>query len=991
MRPRRQEGEAGVPEINTFSESSLTWAGRQGELRALHAAVRSSTLAVVVRGIVGIGKTTLVARFRAQHDKGRSIAFTVRDYLSQEEGRNEALAQRRLALAIADELRVDGSLPPHIRAEEVSEGSLLREVLPGVCRAELPRLVIAVDDFDLLEGPALRRTWRDFFRTSKLAQPPLFVVIASDAWGAPAPLRDDARAVTIRLPALTPQNVSELVARRNADKVVPIPPLPVDGVWRATRGIPLFWSELISLLAVVPNAQIPTSLDANALGLMIQANTSLMGDRLRSALSSATRAARVAIRLLSKAPLTRQDLRDRMSAESFLSATEIDSCLESLLLCGLLEPDSDRLAIAPTLLSASAEPFLLDPSAAANERAAASSALREAEGLARTGDLHGAVERLRAVVPGTPETSLALAHMLFDRSRTLQDPTADLTNAEILLRDLRTVRDLSAWRLVNESLSRVLIRRALAMSPQKLEYRSLCDDILELDPDLHEADAELVIARIEVDDWARHMQKIPSERLADSTRHVLRRDRCWALVAERLGQGLSTNLEGQREYLRGQLLLEGVAHPLLEVDSPDSSNATFWPHLIATLDLLRTDIPDGAPQLSGTAWLAFASAAPPHWRAEFTQAAQRVMTHDLRRALLTASGTDARAIVRASALLPATRPTVLLICEVEQVIYDAIEQPEYRTRLANSLGMCLRGMVDSWRALLPDVDTRVSDLATIFFEATESDAPFVADESHTAWYGLLAAVDALQTPAGTAFLSRLQRTTASRAVNAINAEERADLERLLDYSYDVVERSPLSIPGLTTAITEQSVRGYRIVTKSDPPEPLLLRVFSLRGHDQGMVRLLRSLWDTERRTLATLSVTHSGRALTRFVDGYFDAETDRAAAHRMARRPDARRAPQSEADRHARHAGAAASLEPPLRASGEPANAPPRRVHPSCYHAVGHLPHARRRQRRCARGARTQARALRMVCVSARAQFDGAAPLPQIDTLHRTGSPARGS
>lgn len=866
-----------MPDINTFSESSLTWAGRQVELRALHAAVRSATLAVVVRGIVGIGKTTFVERFRAEHDKGRSIAFTMRDYLSQEEGRNEVLAQRRIAFAIADELRVDGSLPQHIRVEEVSEGSLLREVLPAICRPDLPRLVIVIDDFDLLEGAALRRTWRDFFRTSKLAKPPLFVAIASDVWGATAPLSDDdARANTIRLPALTAQDLSELVTRRNADKVVPSPPLGLESVWRATRGIPLLWSELIGLFAALPNAQVPPSLDANALGLMIRVSTNVTGDRLRSALASATRAARVAIRLLSDAALTRQDLRDRMSSEPFLSATEIDDCLESLLLCGLLESDSERLAIAPTLLSAFAPTFLPDPSAGANERAAARAGLREAEGLARTGDLDAAVERLRAVVPGTPETALTLAHMLLDRSRTLEDPTADLTNAEILLRDLRTVRDPSISRLVNESLSRVFIRRALAMSPQKMEYRSLCDDILELDPDLHETDAELVIARLEVDDWTRHTQQIPSERLPDSTRQVLRRDRCWALVAERLAQWLSTNLEGQREYLRGQRLLEGVAHPLLEIDSPDSSRATFWPFLIATLDLLRTDIPDGASQLSGAAWLTFASAAPPHWRSEFAQAAQLVMTHDLRRALLTGSGADARAIVRAGALLPATRPMVLLIREVEQVIYDAIERPEHRTRLANSLGLCMRAMVDSWRALLPDIDTRVSDLATIFFDATEGDLPFVADESHTAWYGLLAAVDALQTPAGTAFLSRLQRTTASRAVDAITAEERADLERLLDYSYDVVERSPLSIPGLTTAITEQSVRGYRIVTKSDPPEPLLLRVFSLRGHDQGMVRLLRSLWDTERRTLATLSVTHSGRALTRFIDAHFDAETDRA-------------------------------------------------------------------------------------------------------------------
>lgn len=873
-----------MPETNIANQASSGGiGGRTTELRVLHDALRSSSLAVVVRGIDGIGKTTLVDHFRAQHEIGRSIAFTVRDYLSLDEARNGTLAARRIAFGIAEELRVEGILPLHIRPEEVSEGSLVREALPAVCRIDLPRLVIVVDDLDLLEAATLRRVLRDFFRAAKLPKPPLFIAVIGNAWGAadvPA-AEDDPRTVTIRLSRLSQAEMSDLAIASHADGKLGLPADPGE-VWRATHGFPLLWNELVRLLSISSASAIPESLNSESLTILARTSGAL-GDRLRTAFASATAVARLALTVLARtSSLTRQELEDRIQTESVAAPTEVNACLESLLRAGLLEVDSGRVAIAPLLLGVSVSMLSADqPTGLAAEASGATfAAMRDADALSKAGNIDRAIERLRAalVLTASPiyEVHLMLARLLIERARTSEDATADLTDAEIVLRELPSGPDNSYRNSVRELLCRVLVRRALATASQKAEYRSICSEILELDPDLIESGADLVVARLEVEDWVRRFQATPAERLIISTRQLLRRESCWDLVAELLSQWLQENLDTHRDYTRARVLIKGIAHPLLEADAHKIPLAPFWPQLIRTVEFLGSEAPGDTLQVPGATWLALASSAPPSRTSELAQASRPSARRDFRQALLAGSGADAIDIVRAVAFLRPGGAADDVVDEVGHVIFDAIDDAGRRAALAESLGICLRGMLELWLPVTPAIAARVSASATMFFEATEADSIFVGDESHAAWYGLVAGLEDLRTGGGAAFLNRLHRTHASLSIDELTAEERLDLERLLDHAYEVTERTALSIPGLTTGITDETVQGYRILSKSENPETFLLRVFSLRGHDQAMVRVLRSLWDKERRTLATLSVTHGGRALTRFIDAHFDAETDRA-------------------------------------------------------------------------------------------------------------------
>jgi serine/threonine protein kinase len=883
-----------VPEdlssVNSFGAGApVRWVvGRDSELSALNQALECGKPGVVIRGPRGIGKTALVDRFRSDRcDGGPTVYLDARDYVSGSEVRNEAAARHNLARGIVEELAFSGFLPAHVRPDDVSGGAFFREVLPLICQAGARRLVVAIDELDHLDASVIRTVWRGFFRVRNLPVPPLFVGILGETWsgaGSDVLSETDERFTSIRLGPLRQEDVRALLDRHAAEASFAFARDACDAMWTESGGFPLF---LLYLIDAVHQGRAASARSGAATNEEVYRAAQSCGgripDRVRHALSQAGPASqRTLLSLAEHQALTTQELLDVVRSDWKVSAEEVTGSVRGLMAAGLVKPESGVLQIAIPLLASWVKKLTAEEVESAEEppKADAFAAFRDAEALDFQGRRDEAIDRLRTAVHLDGRfwrPRWMLARLLMERAGMSESSHADADEAESYLRNLRNE---VPWRggvlaQVERHICGLLVKRAEVLAPGVEQHRIFCEEILKLDPGLFTPGAREQVAADEVERWARQLQQLPEERWIEATRRLLRHDRCWQDAADRLTAWLDEVVQQGASAQRGRSLVRGVLPPLLEIDPPPGAEAHFWRPLTKWLAMLSHAAPSADGLLSASLWETLLASGEKR-RAAVIEAAVGLLERDAVSALRRGSGDESGRLVR---ILAENRATVQLRACLQQagdLVVEAADDDVLRAPLNESLASFLTPCLALAASLPTDLVKEARDIVAFFFSTAKGTGELVATPSAiNAWKAIQHYAPALES--APAFLTRLRSLAASTGpALRISPADKDAIERLLDHEYSIEERLPLRIASLWTPLAEDSVKTYRASKVGDPRRQFQVRVFDLRGSNPDMFGILRAMWEQERRALAALSVTPSGRALTRFVESRYDKETDRA-------------------------------------------------------------------------------------------------------------------
>lgn len=856
--------------------------GRQAELRAMREAFEGPTLGVLVRGPRGIGKTALLEQFRRDcAETAITVSFDVRDYVPAADIRNEDAVRHRLAQAVIEELSFVAPLPGSVRMHDVAEGTLFKEVLPFFSQRGTKRLVVMLDELEHLSAAVIRGVWRAFFRVRTLPSPPLFIGVLGETWGGDGAdvLKDDDRFAQLRLGPLTRDDLSAMLSEgANGGALAPD---AVDALHGETGGYPLFAAALLASLRH-RRATSGTGVDLSRMDILeaSAATAASIPQRVRHALAQAGPAAqRTLVSLVDHQAMTRTELLRAVETDWKATSEEVAASIEGLRRSGFVTERAGVLHVPVPMLVGWVKGLSIE-TIEADERppaADAFAAFREAEERDIAGDCDGAITSASSAVSLDPKfwrSRWLLARLLFERARQHDSREQDLIEAEYHLREtakfIPTRGNLAAQ--LDRRLAEVLIARAHGLPDGAIALQALGADIRRLDPNLLLPGARLAVARQEVDAWLRQLDQIPEDRWLDVTRHLLRHERCWQPVADRLTRWLDDIAEGRQPEERVRPVLIGVLRPLLEVELPEGAAPYFWRPLLAVLRTRLHNVAGKSPWLPVDVWEAILLSAPPDRLPDVLSACTSMLVADSGWAVRTGAG-EARRLTSVLMSIGAVDVVRSSLDHVGTLVLESLEhhrsQPD---SLIESLGAYLAPIVTG--DVPVEARARALDIASMFFEIQRSStgALLVTPEAFTGWHAFIA-VDASAAARG--FGSRLAAVAPqSDAPPTMTAIERQALEETLDQTVRIEGRIPLRIPGLSTSILDESVRAYR--GSSTDGRQYLVRVFDLRGGTQDVLGLLRTLWDKERRNLATLTATVAGRALVRFVDARFDRTHDRA-------------------------------------------------------------------------------------------------------------------
>lgn len=857
--------------------------GRNALLECINDAVRHGWLGVVIGGPRGIGKTALVDLYGLTYGQTiRVIHVDVRDYLPPESVRNDAAVRQWIARGIVEELSFSGFLPPSVDPEHVSEDGLFRELLPIVCGSDARRLVVILDELDLVDPGIVRRVWRSFFRMRKRANRPVFVGILGETWNASEvhPLDEsDERFAFIPVGPLVTKDIGALVQLFEERGLGAWQRDAADAIWDETRGYPLFVASLMYQLHEYRHrSAITEPVTADEIHTVARIAEPDMPDRVRHALSQAGPAAqRVLVTLAGRGALSVEELVAIVVAEWKCTEEEIRVSLQGLGRAFVVDQHDGVVTIPIPLLRGWLN-ALAPESIEMAERPPAPDTFevfRRGEALFTEGRLDEAMVQLREAVALDPSYWRArwfLARALFERSRHVETSSDDLAEAERLLSDLRSE---VPWRggiqqQVEQLLCHVLVRRITSLELGSQLRRGLCDSLRGLDPELQTPGALEPVAEEEVEVWARELRQIPPERWLTPTREALRHERRWPGVSQRLERWLREALEPGGDLRHGAHLVRGVLGPLLEVEPPEGTKPAFWDPLIRMLQVVGRESgqeTEGFPALLLEAAL---RSVPQSRHDALLKATVGLIQRGLRRALVGGNGREAVLLVHVLREAGAMQALVEILPSVNDVVLAAVDDAATRSALLESLGAFLLATSADGAPERLVADAR--DTARLFFETFEgtlAGTPIVLGEAEaTGWSEYIRENCEGDAKAAT-FVRRLRPVVPQRiAVADMSVSERETVSAYLGGDYEVLSRQLLRVRGLWDPIVEDSVRAYRAVRR-DADQEYLVRVFHIRTDSEDLVRVLRSIWENERRALSALSLNPSGRALTRYEDERF--------------------------------------------------------------------------------------------------------------------------
>jgi tetratricopeptide (TPR) repeat protein len=875
--------------------------GRRRELDTLVRALENRVLAAVIYGPRGIGKTALVHRFL--HDIGEGavgVLLDVRDVLTGEDVRLESVAAHRIARGIVEEMSFLGiPLPAYINPETASEGTLFREVLPALCKLGGRRLVIALDELDYADPRVARRIWRGFFRTRQFANPPLFIAVSGQPWSGGADVLGDLgdRAALVRLGALDPSGVSEVLLEFEQRGPFAFDPGARQAAFQETAGFPLF---LVPLLDAIYQARRVAGdarpVDADEVHRVARLCEGRAPERVLHALRQAGPVAQRLLRtLVDVGAATGEDLVQTVHAEWKAAATETRATIAGLCASYVLKEADGVISIPSAMLRGWIAGLPLEEIEAADRPAdpAAFAAFVAAARLADGGDTDRAIEtfeRASSIDPSFWRARWELARLLFARAERAEEAAeerrSDLERAESHLRTLEEQVPVRSPAVddVRRLLCRTLVMSAGYLAAGTVERQRLCREILTLDPDLETPGARALVAQDEVIAWAQRLENSTPDCWDRGTRDVLRRDRCWQGVADHVENELLALAEDGDDPDRALALIQGVIPPLVSVDPPPGARAGFWAPLEAVLRRLSgATAGRSRPAVRAVAWEAIVYGAPRERRSQLLDAAGSLLVGSIEQAVRSAAGADAERVAR---LLREQAPGLVgrALDALREALLAGAEDAAQIERLAEPVGRTLAAFLLSPSAadVLPftagDGIREVADATCAFVVQQRGTAPLaMSSQGRLAWETLADGVCA-SSPEVVALSRAIQPLVPGETgLLLLDENQRRWVSDLLDDAYRIEERFPLVIPGLVSVLDEDLASAYRGVEPTDEGDrQVLIRVFRLRGGSATTTELLHVLWDKERRALAALSRSPSGRALLRFIDARFHEGDDAA-------------------------------------------------------------------------------------------------------------------
>ena len=843
-----------------------------------------------------MGKSALALRFLAESGQAaRGIYLDIRDLVPAGELSRDGAVAHRLAVGIAEEL-VSERLA-HVDVGTVSAASLVQEVLPQVCGADKPRLVIVLDEFDLLQGAGLRRAWRGFFRGRHLPRPPMYVAMVGASWSdAAASIGFDPegnRSRAISLQPLTLEEVGALMRQFAVRGLFEVEPEAIAAVWNETSGYPLFCSALLDdVYERRWEARDRSPLHETEVRDAARRCELRMPTRVRHALRQS---GPMAVQLLRM--LARDNGRSDRELEQLLiggrgaERQELRRVLDGLRASGLVSRSGPVVICSPLL-----EGWVREMPAADAERVDhtpnpdAYTAYRAAEARLDEGERDQAITLLEEAARLDAEywqPRWLLARQLLDRARDNDNTRRkDAEHAVDLLARVREEAPQSnrTGDEIAAAYCQALVLFAATFTPKNQERRRTLEKLRREDGALATPGAAELVAADDVARWSDLLRGAP-QGWEQHTRELMRHDRNVQPAAEQLAAQVTEAIAVEDPERVARLLATIV--PLVIAVEPYGGLATsFWDAVSDGVRfILRVRQPAG--QLGVAFWEAVLLAWPAPKRDTFLAMCAPALQAWCRESLAGGDGRAAETVARTLQELDRTAEVRATFTDAELQVLDSVGDRTRTSKLAGALGRYLMALWTEGRTSAIDL-TEVVALARDFCAEALAELPPHVDlpqMEFDAWWELArTARETGRRRGGTgeadvapieAFVARLRKTVPNAEAEPLSARERESVNQLLGDLYTVEERLAVRIPGLSAQTVNETVGAYR-ARKRGEEGSFLVRIFRLRAGRPEVTRLLRRIWENEQRALSIISLRPDGHALTRFEDALFLGESEAA-------------------------------------------------------------------------------------------------------------------
>jgi serine/threonine protein kinase/type II secretory pathway predicted ATPase ExeA len=852
--------------------------GRDAEMQKLGKAVVDVWPRLVVRGPRGMGKTTLV-RALASRKESRAIHIDVRDHIDPRDVAKPGVAVRALAHALLAELPSYFNIRQELRPALATERELA-SILEDLCNDDAPVPIIILDEMDFLDPAAQRAVGQLANRRPGVSRSPLWIFVIGENWGGNSRVEPLASHVPeIALGLLSCESIAALLKRFPDENLFPFEPTTAEVIHAETAGHPLFLAAVLDDIydrRHTSDDRSPVSRDdvrAAAQRIEIHPN-----ERIRHALRQGGPAVERVLRTLAepaREALSTQALLDIFKIEWPGWANEIIPTLEGLSASALLSSEAGIWSHRIPILRGYIGRIDREQIATGERppRPDAWAAYCEAEELERRGESEAALNAYQRSADSDPDFWLAQWQEARLLAATANDENAN-TRLQQAKRKLAYVAQRAAAGTVTHAavvadLCRTIVRLAESLPPSDATRRELLTELRHFDEHFTTPGAADRVAETMVAAWT-HALNPPTETWVKQTRNLLHADayvgsaRVWRLMARWVTDKFDTRAATQgadgatlRDLFRFIVPVVLDERPFSEEPEPLWDAARSWLREHARDS---SSVPDG-PWLEPLAWntlLRNASAGiadfllqdfSPWLRHDFTLFLQSSASAQVEQLLGTLFDPQLGNTVGPTRI---RKTSMMLWSSVEELV---LELPDIaaRQRILDSLGRTLRMFRNARAASDDEIENVITEFASRWPAKDEIHVPPSTIET---WQAVAEKV-------APDFVRRMRPTAHSTAADSLTDDERRQVREWLGDGYDVEERLPLRLPGYRPETLREVLRAYRAHPKNSD-EKVLIRTFQLRNPNPAIERLMKSMWERERRALATLSLTPAGRALPRY-------------------------------------------------------------------------------------------------------------------------------
>lgn len=851
--------------------------GREADVQTLQNAIANGWPRLVVRGPRGMGKTTLV-RALASREKSRAIHIDVRDHIDARDVAKPEVTVRALAQALLAELPSYFNVRQELRPAIATERDLVN-ILDDLCKGDAPVPIIILDEMDFLDPAAQRAVGRLANRRPGVSRSALWIFVIGENWGSHSHVEPLASHVPeIALGLLSCESIAALLRRFPEENLFSFEPTTAEVIHAETAGHPLFLAAVLDAIydaRHIADDRSPVSRDdvrTAAQSIEIHPN-----ERIRHALRQGGPAVERVLRTLAepaREALSTQALLDIFKVEWPGWVKEIIPTLEGLAASALLSSDggfwSHRIPILRGYIGRIDREQIV--TGERPPRPDAWAAYCEAEELERRGEPEAALNAYQRSADADPDFWLARWQeaRLLAATTSGEDATTRLQQAKWKLASVeqRATAGTATHAAVIADLCRTIVRLAEALPPSDATRGELLRDLRRFDEHLTTPGAADRVAETMVAAW-RHALDLHPETWIKLTRNALHADayvgsaRVWLLMTRWVIEKFDTRATSSAGSVTLRDLFRFIVPVLLD-ERPFSEEPETL--LNAARSWLREHVrdasntPDG-PWLEPFAWETFLRDVPGEIADNFIKDLSPWLRYDFM--LFLRSGASAQAEQLLGTLFDRQlantvgserirKASVMLWSSIEELVLEVADVGA-RQRILDSLGRALHMFRNARAASEGEIDSVITEFTSRWPAKDEIHVPRSTIET---WQAVAERV-------APEFVRRMRPTAYSTSADSLTEDERRQVGQWLGEGYEVDERLPLRLPGYRLETLSEVLRAYLAHPKNSD-EKVLIRTFQLRNPNPAIERLMKSMWERERRALATLSLTPAGRALLHY-------------------------------------------------------------------------------------------------------------------------------